>query len=134
MPGEVADFQKPKRTRATELVMVSSKFSVAVVVSNGEKSAKWFQEKVGFKTSSEGHWVLVWPEGATAKIHLCEGEPDPGNTGIAFYVKDPFKISEKMKAKGVKFTREVKKTEWGVSGMFADPDGNEYWLKPGTGP
>jgi len=114
--------------------MVSNEYSVAVVVSDGKKSAKWFQEKVGFKTSAEGHWVLVWPEGATAKIHLCEGKPDPGNTGIAFYVEDPVKVAKEMTAKGVKFTREVKKSDWGVNGMFADPDGNEYWLSEGTGP
>ena len=114
--------------------MVSKEFSVAVVVSDGKKSAKWFKEKVGLKTSGEGHWVLVWPEGASTKIHLCEGKPDPGNTGIAFYVKDPKKAAEEMKGKGVKFTHEVKKTDWGTNGMFADPDGNEYWLMEGSGP
>jgi len=114
--------------------MVSSKFSVAVVVSDGKKSAKWFKEKVGLMSSTHGHWVLVWPEGASTKIHLCEGKPDPGNTGIAFYVKDPVKVAEEMKAQGVKFTQAVKKEEWGVNGMFADPDGNEYWLMGGAGP
>lgn len=115
--------------------MLSKEFSIAVVVSDGKKSAKWFQQKVGLKASSSGHWVLVWPEGSSAKIHLCEGKPDPGNTGIAFYVKDPVKVAAEMKEKGVKFTHEVKKSEWGsVNGMFADPDGNEYWLYEGTGP
>jgi catechol 2,3-dioxygenase-like lactoylglutathione lyase family enzyme len=114
--------------------MVSSKFSVAVVVSDAKKSAKWFEEKVGLRTSTEGHWVLVWPAGASAKIHLCEGKPDPGNTGVAFYVNNPYKVEEEMKAKGVKFTQDVKKEDWGVNGMFADPDGNEYWLIGGTGP
>ena len=114
--------------------MVSSKFSVAVVVSDGKKSAKWFKDKAGFKASAQGHWVLVWPEGATTKIHLCQGKPDPGNTGVAFYVKDAAKLAEDMKAKGVKFTQPVKKEDWGVNGMFADPDGNEYWLIQGTGP
>jgi hypothetical protein len=114
--------------------MVSKEFSVAVVVADGKKSAKWFQEKAGFNASTEGHWVLVWPRGATTKIHLCEGKPDPGNTGIAFYAGNPAKLAKEMKAKGVKFTRELKKSEWGFNGMFADPDGNEYWLIGGTGP
>ena len=108
--------------------MVSKEFSVAVVVADGKKSAKWFREKVGLNVSTEGHWVVVWPRGATAKVHLCEGKPEPGNTGIAFYAKDPVKLAGEMKAKGVKFTREVKKSDWGVNGKFADPDGEDYWL------
>ena len=114
--------------------MVSKEFSVAIVVSDGEKSAKWFQEKVGLEASVDGHWVLVWPQGATAKIHLCEGKPDPGNTGVAFYVEDPIKKMGEMKAKGVKFTKDVVEGQWGTNGMFSDPDGNEYWLYEGTGP
>jgi catechol 2,3-dioxygenase-like lactoylglutathione lyase family enzyme len=114
--------------------MVSKEFSVAVVVSDGKKLARWFEESLGFKSSLEGHWVLIWPTGSTAKIHLCEGKPEAGNTGIAFYVKDAARLAKSMKAKGVRFTREVTKESWGTSGMFADPDGNEYWLMQGTGP
>ena len=114
--------------------MVSKEFSIAVMVSNGKKSAKWFEDNLGFKSIADGHWVLVWPEGASTKIHLCEGKPDPGNTGIAFYAKDAAAIAQKMKENGVKMTREFKKTQWGTNGMFADPDGNEYWLMEGTGP
>ena len=114
--------------------MVSREFSVAVVVSDGKKAAKWFEESLGFEKSIDGHWVLVWPKGSTTKIHLCEGKPEPGNSGVAFYVKDASKKAKKMKAKGVKFTKEVTKTDWGTHGMFADSDGNEYWLFEGTGP
>jgi len=114
--------------------MASREFSVAVVVSDSKNTAKWFEEKLGFKSSVDDHWVLVWPEGSSAKIHLCEGKPDPGNTGIAFYVKDPIELGESMKTKGVKITKEIKKASWGTNGMFADPDGNEYWLIEGTGP
>ena len=114
--------------------MVSKEFSAAVVVSDSKKLAKWFEESLGFRSSAEGHWVVVWPRGSSAKIHLCEGEPEPGNTGIAFYVKDAGGLAKTMKAKGVRFTKEVKKESWGTNGMFADPDGNEYWLMQGTGP
>lgn len=114
--------------------MVSREISIAVVVSDAKKSAKWFEDKAGFESSADDHWILVWPKGSTAKIHLCEGKPDPGNTGVAFYVDDPFKTAEDMKKKGVKFTREVKKTQWGTNGMFSDPDANEFWLMEGTGP
>jgi predicted enzyme related to lactoylglutathione lyase len=114
--------------------MVSKEFSMAVVVSDAKKAAKWFEESLGFEKSVDGHWVLVWPKGATSKIHLCEGKPDPGNTGIAFYLKGVEKEAAKMKAKGVKFTKDVKKADWGTSAMVSDPDGNEYWLMEGSGP
>ena len=114
--------------------MVSSEFSMAVMVSDAKKSAKWFEEKVGLKSSAEGHWVLVWPGKSGAKVHLCEGKPEPGNTGIAFYFEDAKKAAAEMKEKGVKFTQELVKKSWGTNGMFADPDGNEYWMIEGTGP
>ncbi len=114
--------------------MVTKEFSIAVMVSDAKKTAKWFEDKLGFRSSLHGHWVVVWPEGSSAKMHLCEGDPDPGNTGIAFYEKDAAKAAEKMKAKGVKFTKEVKKEPWGTEGMFSDPDGNEYYIMQGTGP
>ena len=114
--------------------MISKKFSIAVMVSDAKKSAKWFESRLGFSSSVNGHWVLVWPKGSVTKIHLCEGTPDPGNTGLAFYVKGAEKLAEKMKARGVKFTREMKKMDWGTNGRFADLDGNEYHLIEGTGP
>jgi len=114
--------------------MISKKFSVAVMVSDAKQSAKWFETKLGFGSSVHGHWILVWPKGSVTKIHLCEGTPEQGNTGIAFYVQGAEKLAEKMKASGVKFTRDVKKLDWGTTGMFADPDGNEYHLIEGSGP
>jgi predicted enzyme related to lactoylglutathione lyase len=114
--------------------MFSNEMSIAVTVSDGKKTADWFREKVGLKSSAEGHWVLVWPEGSTVKVHLCQGKLDPGNTGIAFYVPDVAAKEAEMKKKGVKFTMPTKKEAWGTNAMFADPDGNEYWLSEGTGP
>lgn len=114
--------------------MISKNLSIAVMVRDAKKSAKWFESRLGFGSAVHGHWVLVWPKGSRTKIHLCEGKPDPGNTGIAFYVKGAEKLAAKMKSKGVKFPREVRRSDWGVNGLFADPDGNQYWLIEGSGP
>jgi len=104
--------------------------SVAVVVSDGKKSAKWFKEKLGFEVrSQQGHWITVAPKGSDLVIHLCEGDTlEPGNTGFAFYVKDAMKEEAGLRKKGVKFTSPVKKESWGTTGAFADADGNEFWL------
>lgn len=104
--------------------------SVAVVVSDARKSAKWFQEKLGFEVrDQEGHWVTVAPKGSDLVIHLCEGdELEPGNTGFAFLSKDAAKDERALKEKGVKITSPLKKESWGTCMMFADPDGNEFWM------
>ncbi len=104
--------------------------SVAVVVSDGKKSAQWFKEKLGFEIrDQEGHWITVAPKGSKLLIHLCEGnELEPGNTGFAFYVKDAAKEETDLRKKGVKFPESTKKESWGTHAMFADPDGNEFWL------
>lgn len=111
--------------------MSSNQISVAVMVSNGKKSAKWFKDNLGLEASVHGHWVTVWPKGSTAKLHLCEGDPEPGNTGVAFYVKDVGKEATRLKSKKVKFLQDVTKEDWGTTAMFSDPDGNGFWLLEG---
>ncbi len=104
--------------------------SVAVVVSDGKKSAQWYKEKLGFEIrSQEGHWVTVAPKGSELVIHLCEGETlEPGNTGFGFYSKDVKKEEDALRKKGVEFSSPTKKESWGTYAMFKDPDGNEFWI------
>ena len=105
--------------------MVSKEISVAVMVADGKKSAAWYKEKLGFEVSTEyDHWVTAWVKGATWKLHLCEGEPEPGNTGIALYTDDVKKTVEDFKKKGVKFAKDYSKTQWGENAQLKDPDGN----------
>jgi catechol 2,3-dioxygenase-like lactoylglutathione lyase family enzyme len=106
-----------------EKLLFSKSFSVAVMVSDAKASAKWYREKLGFNSSEEGHWVTVWPKGAQWKIHLCQGKLEPGNTGIAFYCDNLAKTVKQLKAKGVKFSQDVKKEDWGTYAMIEDPDG-----------
>ncbi len=108
--------------------MISKSFSVAIMVSDAKRSAQWFKEKLGWSTSEEGHWVTAWPKGAPWKIHLCKGQLQPGNTGIALYCENLQKTAEQLKKKGVKFAKEVTKEDWGTYAMIEDPDGNVFWL------
>jgi predicted enzyme related to lactoylglutathione lyase len=111
--------------------MLGKELSVAVMVKDGKKSAKWYEEKLGFKSEVESHWVTVWPEGVTWKLHLCEGELEPGNTGISLYTKDIDKAAAELKKKGVKFHRDVTRKEWGAFAQIEDPDGNIIWISEG---
>ena len=102
---------------------------VAVVVSRpAKKAAEWYRDKLGFEIGGEpeGHWVVVAPKGKAGApkgpwygIHLCEGdELEPGNTGILFLTDNIEATYKELKAKGVKFTRELTKESWGTYAMF----------------
>ena len=104
--------------------MLSTDFSVAVMVSDAKKSAEWYSAKLGFETSEEDHWVTAWPKGAKWKLHLCEGELEPGNTGIGLYCEDLKATVAELKKKGVKFPMDYTKSEWGEMAQLKDPDGN----------
>jgi catechol 2,3-dioxygenase-like lactoylglutathione lyase family enzyme len=108
--------------------------SVAVLVSDVEKSAKWYETKLGFEVSAQGHWVAVRPKGSGIVIHLCgkceewESDKPGGNTGIGFSSDNKRKTYEELKARGVEFKQELT-TEWfGTFAIFKDPDGNEFWM------
>ena len=106
--------------------MFTTNFSVAVTVSDGKKAAAWYKEKLGMEVSAEEHWVTAGAKGASWRLHLCETDLDPGNTGIAFYTDDVKKAVSDLKKKGVKFTKDS-----GESAMFEDPDGNVFWIMKG---
>jgi predicted enzyme related to lactoylglutathione lyase len=112
--------------------VLSRSISIAVMVSDAKKSAKWYKQKLGFTSSVEDHWVTVWPKGVNWKLHLCEGDLEPGNTGIGFYSEDTEKTVASLKKKGVKFSKDFTKTEWGAIAMFDDPDGNVFWISQGA--
>lgn len=110
--------------------MIKKISSVAVVVSDGEKSAKWYNEKLGFEIKSQkGHWITVGPKESEVTLHLCKGPPlEAGNTGIRLIVDDIDKTYEELSSKGVEFTTKPRDDGRGKYARFKDPDGNEFWL------
>jgi catechol 2,3-dioxygenase-like lactoylglutathione lyase family enzyme len=107
--------------------------TVAVIVSDAQKSKKWYVEKLGFELEDdESHWVVVAPPGSSVGLHLCEGEKlEPGNTGITLRADDLEATYQSLKKNGVQFSRELAPSEWDKNmkyAMLKDPDGNEFWL------
>jgi len=70
--------------------MISRIGTVAVLVSDAQRSKDWYVEKLGFTVLEDsGHWVVVGPVGSTVGLHLCQMEPlEPGNTGITLLADD----------------------------------------------
>ena len=110
------------------------KFStIAVVVRDEKRATKWFTGKLGFKALARyPHWHTVTPPGAKVEIHLCpDSPPERGNTGIAFSTGNCAKEEKTLRARGVKITTPTTKEDWGTYFMFADPDGNEFYVVKG---
>ena len=102
--------------------------TVAVVVRNDKKAAKWWKEKLGFRVvTSWPHWYTVASRGSNVHLHLCpDSRPEKGNTGFLFSTKDAAREESRLRKNGVKITRPVKKEDWGTTFRFSDPDGNEF--------
>jgi uncharacterized glyoxalase superfamily protein PhnB len=107
--------------------------TVPVVVRDEKKAAKWWKEKVGFRViTSWPHWFTVSPRGSNVRLHLCpDARPEKGNTGFLFSTKEVMREAARLRKSGVKITRPIKKENWGTTFMFADPNGNEFWVIEG---
>jgi len=104
--------------------------TMAVVVRNDQKAAKWYHDKLGLRVATRfPHWVTVASRGSTVTLHLCpDSPPEKGNTGISFGTKDVAKQEKELRKKGVKITVPTTKADYGTYLMFADPDGNEFYV------
>jgi catechol 2,3-dioxygenase-like lactoylglutathione lyase family enzyme len=104
--------------------------TLAVVVRDEKKAARWYQKKLGLRvTDRYPHWHTVAAKGSTTRIHLCpDAKPERGNTGIAFTAKSCAREEKALRKKGVRITVATTKEDWGTYFMFADPDGNEFWV------
>jgi len=114
--------------------------SVAVVVSDRRQAETWYTETLGLdRFVSEDHWVTVGRKGKDGALHLCQvseydssASLEPGNSGIMLRLpgKDFSKSCERLKERGVAFSREPEKADWGWWAVVRDPDGNELMLAP----
>jgi len=109
-------------------VLMLSFETVAVVVRNEKKAAKWWEESVGFRVvTSWPHWHTLAPRASSVRLHLCpDARPEKGNTGFLFSTKDIVREEARLRKNGVKITRPIRKEDWGTTFMFADADGNEF--------
>ena len=111
---------------------------VSVPVKDQDVSLKFFTEKLGFKVATDQpfnekqRWIELLIPGAETGLVLFTPEGHENRIGgfqpISFISDDATATAASMKAKGVEFDAEPKKEPWGTSGIFKDPDGNQYVL------
>ncbi len=114
--------------------MFSDVATVAVLVWDSKKAAKWYREKLGFEVSEQGHWVTAQLPGSSTALHLCGeceewGDERPGGpTGILLRTVDKEKTYRELKSKGVEFAVELTDSPWGGGkyAIFRDLDGNTF--------
>jgi catechol 2,3-dioxygenase-like lactoylglutathione lyase family enzyme len=118
--------------------------SVAVAVTDRKEAARWYVKKLGLRLVDDDpeHWTTVGDRSRRFLLHLCEVGDHPGrkpprsevgNTGILFATNESMaRTYARMRRRGVRFSLPPKRFPWGWVAKFLDPDGNEFWLNPGT--
>lgn len=129
-----------KKSPSTKGKPIQPKFaSVAVVVSDRTKAVAWYTEKFGLDHVDDmEHWQTVGVKGQPGVLHICQVSEydktaplEPGNSGIHFHLPGDFVAScAALKARGVEFSTQPEKFDWGWGAAVRDPDGNEIYLSP----
>ncbi len=113
--------------------------SVAVLVSDRQRSRAWYTEKLGLDVVHDfDHWLTVGRKGEGGLLHLCQTSEwmgkevlETGNQGISILLPGDFRAScVALEANGVRFVQGPTKEDWGWYATVADPDGNELTLGP----
>ena len=111
---------------------------ISIPVRNQNASLKFFTEALGFKVVTDQpytdtqRWIELSIPGSPTGLALFTPPGQEDRIGqfqsIAFWCDDLFATAKILKSKGVQFTSEPKKEEWGSSSVFRDPDGNQFAL------
>lgn len=126
--------------------MKQSIVHIALVVRDYDEALDFYVKKLNFELIEDTYqpeqdkrWVVVAPPGSTgatlllARASKSEQEPFVGNqTGgrvFLFLNTDDFwRDYRSMQAKGIRFVREPKQTEYGTVAVFEDLYGNQWDL------
>lgn len=120
---------------------------VSILVDDPIKAFKYYTEVLGFEEvmyspesflaivksplARDGVSILLEPAmegGIEIAIKFKKEIYEMGMPCISFTADDLAKTVEELKAKGVKFKKDLKKTDWGYEAVFDDDNGNYIQL------
>ena len=112
---------------------------ITLIVTDQRQSLAFFRDYLGFEVRDDQdfmpgvRWITVAPPGAQTSFSLwpaggpyAEGKTAGGFTGMSFACDDAQATHDDFVAKGVNITQPLNQQPWGLSFMFADPDGNVF--------
>ncbi len=112
---------------------------VTVQVKDQDEALRFYTERLGFEKRldvpmGEGmRWLTVAPAGAATEVVLARGFGDGGaplgkNTGLVLETDDIEAAYRELSGRGVHFTKQPSKEDFGGWAEFVDVDGNSFGL------
>ena len=109
--------------------MIKTVWCVTFCVSDLKRAAKFYEETLGLEKKYEYESYVGFECGGVEiglVPKLAEGQRvNPISPSVEFLVDDVEKVYNRLRNKGVKFTKELHEEPWGGrQATFTDPDGN----------
>ncbi len=112
---------------------------VTVQVKDQDAALQFYTERLGFEKRSDApmgegmRWLTVAPAGAATEVVLARGFGDGGaplgkNTGLVLETDDIDAAHRELSGRGVHFTKQPSKEDFGGWAEFVDGDGNGFGL------
>ncbi|MCH5586443.1 VOC family protein [Shimazuella sp. AN120528] len=119
--------------------MLTNIATVAVYVNDQETAERFWIEQMGFvqkekkQMGPNSYWLEVAPENAQTHLVIYPksmmANADEHKASIVFVCEDVEQTYQHLMEKGVNFSGEPQKMQWGTFVQFQDNEGNEYLLK-----
>jgi catechol 2,3-dioxygenase-like lactoylglutathione lyase family enzyme len=109
----------------------------SIPVADQDKAVNFYTEKLGFKLltdqpfNEKQRWIELGIPGADTRVVLFRFDNgiQPGTQmNVTFWTDDVEGTARELKSKGVKFSMEPTKANWGTFAIFQDLDGNSFVL------
>jgi catechol 2,3-dioxygenase-like lactoylglutathione lyase family enzyme len=113
--------------------MIKALYSIAVFVTDIDRAVDFYENSLGLPLIRRGSFGAQFLEtephlGVHPAVHPEARKLVGRETGLTFQVESLVHFCGVLHDRGVRFTQEPTKMDFGVMAMIADPDGNVFAL------